>query len=77
MKPVMNSRRMMLTKELFVDKKDLKKTDRNCINKNHDDTNHGKLECCGHHKTVGHNCVTVAIKNFILHKSITLIECCM
>ena len=42
MKPAMNSRDVILAKELFVDKKDLKNTDNICINKNRDDTNHGK-----------------------------------
>ncbi len=33
---------MILAKGLFVEKKDLKNTDKSCINKNRDDSNHGK-----------------------------------
>ena len=42
MKPGMNNRGVILAKELFVDKKDLNNTDNTHINKNCDDTNHGK-----------------------------------
>ena len=42
MKPAMNSRGMILGKEMFVDKKDLKNTNNIRINKNRDDTNNGK-----------------------------------
>ena len=42
MKSAMNSRGVILAKELFVDKKDLKNSDNTRINKNSDDTNHGK-----------------------------------
>ena len=43
MKPAMNSRGVILTKELIFDKKkDLKNTDNTHINKNRDYTNNGK-----------------------------------
>ena len=42
MKPAMNSRDVILTKEFFVDKKDLKNIGNTRINKNRDDTNRGK-----------------------------------
>ena len=42
MKPAMNSQGVILTKELFVDKKGFKNSDNTRINKNRDDTNHGK-----------------------------------
>ena len=40
--PAMNSCDMILGNELFLEKKDLKNTDKSCINTNRDDFNHGK-----------------------------------
>ena len=42
MKPAMNSRGVILSKVVFVDKKDLKNTVNTHIIKNSNDTNHGK-----------------------------------
>ena len=42
MKPAMNSDGVILAKELFGNKKDFKNLDNTPINKNCDDTNHGK-----------------------------------
>ena len=42
MKPAVNSRGVILTKELFLDKKDLENTDHIRINKDRNDTSHGK-----------------------------------
>ena len=40
----MKSHGAILSKELFFDKKNLKNTDKTRLNKNSDDTNHGKKE---------------------------------
>ena len=42
MKPPMNNRGVILAKEFFDEKKDLKNTENNRISKNRDDSNHGK-----------------------------------
>ena len=42
MKPLMKNSGLKLAKDLFINKKDLKNTDNMRINKNCDDTNHGK-----------------------------------